>query len=472
VTGVLRADVRLTGSGRDPHVEGIVDITGGGFGVPATGVSYTGLDTTIALSPDRITIPNLRIVDEEGQAMTITGSLATHARQVGAVDVKITSNDFELIDNELGDVGVETNLQITGQLRRPKIAGDVKLQSARLEVDKILALFYDPYSVTALPEVPSAERSAEQSGSAEAATNKALASAQSSAAAPGAEQKAQTGTPPPPGGVFGPLELDVHLRIPENLVLRGKSLRPGGPTGTALGDINITVGGNVDVTKPPDGQLTLLGSVDTVRGTYTFQGRRFDLARGGTVRFIGEPEMNPLLDVTATREIPNTGVTAKVHITGTVKAPELQLSSEPPLEESDILALIIFNRPINELGTGERASLAATAGGIATGFLAQPLGESIGRALDLDLFEITTTTEGGDLGAGLTVGQQIGDRVFFKLRQTFGERTTSEFMIEYQLTDFLRLQATGAPETTGSANRIGQHRIERAGIDMIFFFSY
>jgi autotransporter translocation and assembly factor TamB len=471
VTGVLRADVRLTGSGKDPHVEGIVDITGGGFGVPATGVSYTGLDTTIALSPERITIPNLRIVDEEGKAMTITGSLATHARQVGAVDVKITSNDFELIDNELGDVGVETNLQITGQLRRPKIAGDVKLQSARLEVDKILALFYDPYSMTALPAVPSAERSVEQSGSAEAATNKALASAETSAAAPGAEKNAETEIPPP-SGVFGPLELDVHLRIPENLVLRGTSLRPGGPTGTALGDINITVGGNVDITKPPDGQLTLLGSVDTVRGTYTFQGRRFDLQRGGTVRFIGEPELNPLLDVTATREIPNTGVTAKVHITGTVKAPELQLSSEPPLEESDILALIIFNRPINELGTGERASLAATAGGIATGFLAQPLGESIGRALDLDLFEITTTTEGGDLGAGLTVGQQIGDRVFFKLRQTFGERTTSEFMVEYQLTDFLRLQATGAPETTGSANRIGQHRIEKAGIDMIFFFSY
>ncbi len=473
VTGVVRADVRLTGSGKDPHVEGIVDIRGGGFGVPATGVSYTGLDTTLALSSDRITIPNLRIVDEEGKAMTITGSLATHARQVGAVDVKITSNDFEIIDNELGDVGVETNLEVTGQLRRPKIAGDVKLQSARLEVDKILALFYDPYSITALPEVPSAERSAEQSGSAEAATHEALASAETSAAAPGAEQKAATETPPAPSGVFGPLELDVRLRIPENLVLRGNSLRPGGPTGTALGDINITVGGNVHIGKPPDGQLTLLGSVDTVRGTYTFQGRRFDLVRGGTVRFIGEPQLNPLLDISATREIPNTGVTAKVHITGTVKAPELQLSSEPPLDESDVLALIIFNRPINELGTGERASLAATAGGIATGFLAQPLGESIGRALDLDLFEITTTTtEGGDLGAGVTVGQQIGDRVFFKLRQTFGERTTSEFMVEYQLTDFLRVQATGAPETTGSANRIGQHRIERAGIDLIFFFSY
>jgi hypothetical protein len=45
-------------------------------------------------------------------------------------------------------------------------------------------------------------------------------------------------------------------------------------------------------------------------------------------------------------------------------------------------------------------------------------------------------------------------------------------MLEFQIADYLRVQATGAPETTGSANRIGQRRIERAGIDLIFFFSY
>ena len=107
-------------------------------------------------------------------------------------------------------------------------------------------------------------------------------------------------------------------------------------------------------------------------------------------------------------------MTANVRVTGTTRVPQLALTSTPPLEESDILALIVFNRPVNELGTGERASLAATAGGIATGFLAAPLGESIGRALDLDLFEITTTNDEGELGVGLTIGQQIGDRAFVK----------------------------------------------------------
>jgi translocation and assembly module TamB len=255
-------------------------------------------------------------------------------------------------------------------------------------------------------------------------------------------------------------------------VLRGKDLRPGGPMGAALGDVNITIGGDLDVRKKPGDQVRLVGTVETVRGTYEFQGRRFDLVRGGTLRFVGETEINPLLDVTATRLIPNTGVEAKVHVTGSTKAPVLSLTSSPPLEESDILALIVFNRPVNELGTGERSSLAATAGGIATGFIAAPLGESIGRALDLDLFEITTSTEEGDLGAGITLGQQLGDRAFVKLRQQFGERNITEFLIEYQLSRFLRLQTTAAPETSGSANRINQRRVERAGMDLIFFFAY
>jgi translocation and assembly module TamB len=236
--------------------------------------------------------------------------------------------------------------------------------------------------------------------------------------------------------------------------------------------VNITVGGDLRIRKDPGGQIAPVGTVQTVRGTYDFQGRRFDLERGGTIRFIGTPTINPNLDVTATRTIPNTGVQAKVHITGTVQSPQLKLTSDPPLEESDILALIVFNRPVNELGTGERSSLAATAGGIATGFIATPLGESIGKALDLDLFEITTTTESGDLGAGVTVGQQLGDRAFVKLHQEFGAQNTTQFQLEYQLARFLRAQASGSPETSGSGNRINQRRVEKAGIDLIFFFSY
>lgn len=471
VTGTLQADVHVTGSGHDPHMTGYINIQNGAFGVPLGGVSYTGLNTRIDLKPDRIDLTTFTILDEHGKPATVSGNLAVHERQVGEINITIQTRDFELIDNVLGDVGVDAELRVRGELRRPRIDGEIRLEDGRLEIDQILQLFYDPYSVEAMPEVVSAERTVEGAGSAKEATDRALQQAERSAAPPGAEAR-PADAPPAPGGIFGPLTLNVRLRIPDNLVLRGNDLRPGGPTGAAIGDVHATVGGDVRVMKNPGEQVTLVGNVETIRGRYDFQGRRFELVRGGQIRFVGTPEINPAVDVSATRRIPNTGVEARVRITGTARAPELALSSTPPLEESDILALIVFNRPVNELGTGERSSLAATAGGIATGFLAAPLGESIGRALDLDLFEITTTTDEGELGAGVTLGHQIGDRAFVKLRQQFGERNVSEFMLEYQLFQFLRLQATAAPETSGSGNRLNQRRIERGGIDLIFFFSY
>lgn len=483
VQGTLEADVRITGSGADPHLNGHIDIKNGAFGVPLGGVSYTGLNTRVDLTPDAVKLQSFSLRDQHGQPLTVAGELAVHEKAVGAVNVTVQSDNFELIDNELGDVGVDTNITITGELRRPKVGGSVKIEAGRIEVDRLLTLFYDPYATEALPEVVSAERSVEGSGSAEDATKDALNRAEKSAAAPGAkekeaedkaaaEAKAAAGPAAAQPSIFEALQMDVRLLVPDNLVLRGEDIRPGGPTGAALGDMNITVGGDIQARKEPGDVVRLFGTVQTVRGTYEFQGRRFTLDRGGRLRFVGEAQPNPFLDITATRLIPNTGVEARIRVTGTAKAPELALSSNPPLEESDILALIVFNRPVNELGTGERSSLAATAGGIATGFIAAPLGESIGRALDLDLFEITTTTEEGDLGAGVTMGQQIGEKAFVKLRQQFGERNVSEFMLEYQLAKFLRLQATAAPETTGSGNRLNQRRIERGGLDLIFFFSY
>ncbi len=470
VTGTLQADVHLTGTAGDPQPNGYIDIKGGGLGVPAIGETYTGLTTRIDLQPEVVKIQQFEIRDRHGERLSVHGQLSVHERQRNGVTIDVNSDNFELLHNELGDVQVQSALQITGELRRPQIVGNVRLDAGRIEVDKVLQLFYDPYATNALPDVVSAERKVEGSGSAEEATKQALASAQQ----PSTPPKATSAEPETaaPSGPLDPVALDVHVVIPDNLVLRGQDIRPGGPTGAALGNINITVGGDVNVRKQAGEQLALIGTVNTVRGTYEFQGRRFDLERDGTIRFTGSADVNPLLDVTATREIPNTGVVARVHITGTTARPHLALSSDPPLDESDILSLIVFNRPVNELGTGERSSLAATAGGIATGFIAAPLGESIGRALDLDLFEITTSTEDGNLGAGVTLGQQIGDRAFIKLRQEFGERSTTEFMLEYQLAKFLRLDATAAPETTGSANRLNQRRVERAGIDLIFFFSY
>lgn len=350
------------------------------------------------------------------------------------------------------------------------------MDQARLEVDKILLRYASSYySEQALPDVVTAQQTTigTEKG-AEEATREALERGRNLNEEAAPEQNATApGAPAPQTGPMAALAMNVHLVVPDNMVLRGSDLRPGGPTTAQIGNVNATVGADVHIQKDPDGPIVLRGTVDTVRGFYEFQGRRFDIARGGTVQFLGLPEINPNLDVTANRLIPNTGVTATIHVTGSMRSPELALTSQPPLDEADILSLIIFNRSVNELGTGERASLAETAGGIASGFIAAPLSRSIGKALDVDLFEITTSDpQTGETAGGVTLGKQVSDRAFVRFRQQFGQHSYTEFMIEYQLADFLRLSANVAPETTAAANRLTQQRIERAGVDLIFFFSY
>ena len=70
----------------------------------------------------------------------------------------------------------------------------------------------------------------------------------------------------------------------------------------------------------------------------------------------------------------------------------------------------------------------------------------------------------------LSVGQQVGEHFFFRVRQGFGDAQATELILEYQLEDHLRVQAAAAE--TPSAQRVTFRRVERAGLDLIFFFSY
>ena len=475
VRGTVQADVHVLGSGHDPHLEGTIAIRNGAFSLPIGGTSYTGLETTIQLTRDKAVVPQFVIRDNHGDPLTISGELAVHERAVGAVNVKASADNFKLFDNELGQVGVDADLKMTGELRRPRIEGEIKVEDGRVELDEVLATVSRPYSTTEVPiSVEPGAQAAQSDRGATSAAQQALQEAHpepgQKAAAQSTEQKAEAAAGQPSGSLMDNLSMDVRLRVPDNLVLRGSDLRPGGPGGLALGNVNITVGGDVRARKQAGDTVRLVGVVNTVRGFYEFQGRRFEVSRDGVVRFVGLADPNPLLDLRATRVID--GIEARIHVTGTARAPELDLSSNPPLDQADVLSLIVFNRSINNLNEGERISLAQRAGAVAGGFVAAPLAKSIGQALDVDLFEIQATDESGLLGPGITLGQQVSEQLFVKFHQQFGYQESSEFIVEYELGTIMRLRASGSPNSTARVSRVALRRVERAGADLIFFFSY
>ena len=254
----------------------------------------------------------------------------------------------------------------------------------------------------------------------------------------------------------------MRLRLPDDLLLRGRDMHASFSR-VGLGDMNITVGGELQIRKAPGGgEPALVGTVTVVRGFYDFQGRRFEVLRDSQIRFGGTRPIDPALQVDAQRII--SGVTAIVNIRGTARQPQVNLSSQPPLDEADVLSLIVFNQSINQLGEGERLNLAERAGGLAVGYLATPLANSIARALDLDIFEIRAT--GGENGQpSMAVGQQFGSRLFVSFRQEFGSDDYSQLSLEYRINELLRFVST-VTQGTQRSHRTQRHRQDRRRSDL------
>lgn len=432
VTGTLQATVDVTGVAGDPRPNGQVTIQNGAALVASTGVGYTNLEGRIDLQPDKVHISEIRVLDNHRQPLTISGDLAIAERELGGVSIAITSDDFKVIDNKMGNLRVNSNLRIAGELSAPRIEGDLGISTGQLNLDPILARFGQSAYATEATRFASAD----------------------------VEAQASAGSP------FDALYAYVHLTVPNDLVIKASDLKaPDAAFG--LGALNLTLGGDVIVHKAPWDQPRVYGVVNTVRGNYDFQGRRFEILRDGSVRFEGTDDFDPALDIRTQRVIQ--AVTANVTVRGRLNAPTIALSSVPPLEEADILSLIVFNQQLNQLGEGAQVSLAQRAQGMALGAVAGQLTQSIGDALNLDTFELNLAPDSGG-PAQLTVGQQVGQNLFLKVQQGLGDQSQTTFILEYELTKWLRFR-TSVLQGAGTQTQRFQ-RAQGSGVDLLFFFGF
>jgi translocation and assembly module TamB len=474
VRGTTQATIDITGAADDPHPSGVITIDNAAFTVEPTGATYTDLDGRIELEPDRIHIADIEVLDNDQQPLSITGDLASHERQLGGVNVDVTARNFKIIKNKMGDIRMDSDLRITGDLLRPRIEGELGVTSGVINLDPVLALAGGP-SAPAAP-TPYRTRGFQTRTPADPAVVDRLNTpegAERNTAAGDAPQAAQAAPPAPanqnaaPSGGGSALTMDVHLGIANDFVLRSNDLTvPGAPIG--LGAVNITIGGDLRLQKAAGRDVTrLLGTITTVRGTYDFQGRRFTVLRDGTIRFEGGRDINPDLMVSAQRAIQ--GVLANVNIRGTMKMPELELSSVPPLEQSEILSLIVFNQPINQLGEGEQVALTQRAQQLAAGALASTLTNSLGKALNLTEFSIQAGSDAGT-AAQVTAGEQLNANLYAKLEQGFGDVSTTNFILEYEFAKWLRLRTNWLQGS--NAQPLLFQKTQDSGVDLLFTFTH
>jgi hypothetical protein len=441
LSGQLEADLHIEGSLDAPRLNGQLGLTNTGFTVESTSVTYSNALARLTFEGDHVLVERFEVSDEDRDKLVAIGDLGIVKHSLGVMNVQVSASQFKVLDNAFGHVELDADLRVTGDASKPQVSGTLSTQNGRLEVDQLLDQLTTPYSTQS--------------------TVATTAETPATAAAPEKSQPSVLSSL----SLYEAAAIDVHLTLPDDLVLRGRDIQTT-YSRIGLGNANITVGGDLNIRKSPGGDPDVVGTVTVVRGFYEFQGRRFEVLRDSQIRFTGTKPVDPSLQVGAQRLI--SGVTAIVNIRGTARQPLVTLTSSPPMDEADVLSLIVFNQPINQLGEGERVNLAQRAGSMAAGYIATPLANSIADALDLDLFEIRP--EGGINGQpSVALGQQFGSRLFVQFKQDFGSADRSELSFEYRINELLRLVSTVAQ---GAQQSHRTQRVDSTGADLIFVLSY
>jgi translocation and assembly module TamB len=257
----------------------------------------------------------------------------------------------------------------------------------------------------------------------------------------GLEEPPAPAAPEPGPGLPAPLALGVTIRIAHDASIRRS-------------DANIALGGEVVLAKAAREPAHLTGQVRLLHGWFEFQGRRFDI-KEGTIALGGGTPPEPIFDVTAGYRTSTYRIT--VHITGPPNKPNLTFTSDPPLEQADILSVILFGKPARELGHGQSLALQQQALQIATGYVVPQLRESVLNALGLDTLEVAFPDQPQAPGQ-VRVGRYVSQDVILSLGQEFGSRVAQVVGIEYSVGTNVSVRASTSTRGDSAVDLIWQRR--------------
>jgi hypothetical protein len=130
----------------------------------------------------------------------------------------------------------------------------------------------------------------------------------------------------------------------------------------------------------------------------------------------------------------------------------------------------VFNTTPNALTAVQQEELAVRAGTLAAGFLAKPLLQAVQNELGLEAFQIETTGEAG-AGPRVTIAGELAPGLVARFSRQFGQEAYDVATLEYYLSALFRLRATFS-DAQSVSTRSAFRRLERAGIDLIVFFSF
>lgn len=300
--------VRVRGTYEKPHLEGDLGVAVRQAKVEATGVTIRDGFTHLRMGGDSLVVDSL--VARSGGTITGGGTVQLATLSHPVLSLHLESQDARVLDNEMGELFADSHLTLRGPIDTMTVGGKVNITRGVIWIPD--------------PELQDVISTGDPAIFAVVDTATARA-----------------------------LNVDVGSDVARNLTVN-VDLSVARGTWARSRDANVEVYGDLGVRlTPPEQELSLTGALYTDQGDYTFLGRRFVVTRG-SVRFTGEPVLNPVLQVLANYEVRQAGrapLEIRIVIGGTLDTPKLTLESDaqPTLSQSDLISFLAFGRSSSAL---------------------------------------------------------------------------------------------------------------------------
>jgi translocation and assembly module TamB len=219
-----------------------------------------------------------------------------------------------------------------------------------------------------------------------------------------------------------PLDLNVDLDLGENLTVRAQGLE-----GKLTGRINLV--------SSKDGELRFYGKLTTLNATFYAYGQRLQVDPG--ILIFDGPIDNPTLQITAWRK--NQAVEAGVQVSGTVRAPRVQIVSQPQVPEGERLSWLVLGRAPSDATKADLGLLQAAAGALLARGDSMPLDRRIAQSFGLDEVSFRGTGELQD--RVLAFGKRLSDKLYVSYEQGLGTVASNLVKVDYSLSRRWSLRA-------------------------------
>ena len=229
-------------------------------------------------------------------------------------------------------------------------------------------------------------------------------------------------------------EMDIEVVLSDDLRVIGY-----GADIKLVGEIRVARGYDEDNNPGP----SISGEIRVRQGTLKVMNRIFDVQRGN-IKFTGVVPPNPNLDMMLETQVG--AYLVRILISGQATDPVIELTSEPDLSEEDVMAVLLFGQPLNDLDNDQRGrmqdendpsqELQKNLAGLAMSFGAKGLQDSMGDSFGVDMVQMGSDSEGGST---LMVGKFITPDIMLKYHQSL-EKTGTYFMtLEYSLNRYFKV---------------------------------